>query len=333
VEKVGSYGGGEVREDHGEELAMTVPTITAISPNVLPSIGGGLVRVTGTGFRLYEAPAVGYVGDHDSCVAVRFGSQYAPRVDVLSATELWAEVPAYAGTPDAMGSLLPLTVTNLDDDGVPIPTETVTKTDAFKYRYVDLTVYHPASTALAALQDIMRRELTPDVYHLTDVDFDDDPTDQLDRIAEPSSGPWLVLVGPDIKASRRGQFVDHLDKGDGGNKTSGYRAPRRVDFHFRLAGGCNGAGATRIAMNLHSLVSVWDRKELAITVNDGGGEPSTCRIYLGKDWTWHGRPDDANKRRFVGDLMLEGVPLDIAGGLVEGKRALVTEIELLTVGE
>ena len=213
---------------------MTAPTISAVTPSTVNAPGGGMVRVTGTGFRLYVAPSGQYVGDHGAAVGVLFGASASALVEVLSATELWARVPPYAGDPAAMGGLLPLTVRNLADDGTPIPGEAATRADAFRYRYTDLTADFPGTAALEALKALLARELTPWVYHLTAADYDDTP-DALDRVAEPAAGPYLVLVGPNMgRSTRRRLQLDAL--AEGGGLTTLYREAAVREFRDAIRG-------------------------------------------------------------------------------------------------
>lgn len=150
---------------------MAIPTITNISPNSGPPCGYNLVVITGTNFRVptltYTIPATAV----PQTVSVTFDGVAARRVDVASTTKLYVIVPQSVGDyKELKTDAINVVVTNLDDDGVAIPTETVTATAAYRYKRWPLEENVLAILAKEFIKRL-RREVVQQVSYRTHPEF------------------------------------------------------------------------------------------------------------------------------------------------------------------
>jgi len=183
---------------------MPVPTITTITPAVGPTSGDNVVRIIGTNFQLPPpVPPAGPTPVVPPSVRVLFGGESALKVEVDSSTLLRVCVPPYRG-PAVDGALLPVTIVveNIDANGVLIPTETVTATDAYTY---ERPVLHstsarpsegpaPATLVAAALVNALRRQVLANTVLTTHVDYSEDGNMEV----QVSKLPVLILQGPNV---------------------------------------------------------------------------------------------------------------------------------------
>lgn len=178
---------------------MAVPTIATVTPNTGRPIGGFLVTVTGTGFRL--PPELPW--DHaeqsgfQQTVKVTVNGVQVEQVNVLSETRLNFLCPRYTGDP-ADKKKVDLYLANLDDDGDVIETgigstkEEVTKEDAIEFVRPRLTDKTMLQEAVRQVIREVKRALVPNVYLFSKKDFAEDGAT---FIAEMDM-PCIVLIGP-----------------------------------------------------------------------------------------------------------------------------------------
>lgn len=184
---------------------MPVPTLTAVSPAFGPPTGGHLVELTGTNFRLPTPPAAtGPVPPRPIPVRVTFDGIESPRVLVISDTRLMAETPKRLlvdgdGRPVTDPLAVDVVVENVDDDGVLIPTETVTLADGYEYRRIDLSFENPSdlSRMVDRLLDLFTSEVLPNTISDVNTDFDSSVGDDRDY-TEVAELPAVVLTGPQL---------------------------------------------------------------------------------------------------------------------------------------
>ena len=195
-------------------ILMAVPTFAAVMPNAGPSAGGNAVKITGTGFRLYVPPAYGYVGTLvPSRVQVLFGGIVAPKVDVMSAMELWAEPPSYIGNyrEDAF-SPVALTLTNLDDSGIPIPGEQVVTAAVYTYtrealRAPTLEIASPFARITRALIRLLQQQIMSLSGIMTSTDY------SADGIVITKAGvPSIFLNSPSIEMDAYGEDNEEYEE-------------------------------------------------------------------------------------------------------------------------
>lgn len=172
---------------------MAVPTISTVEPNSGRPIGGFLVTVTGTGFRLPPEPPWDHGNEtgFQQTVKIMVGDQQVESVNVLSATRLNFLCPRYRGDAgDKVG--VDIVLANLDDDGLVVPGEEATLEDAIEYIRPRLTDKSPLQEATRMVLREVRRNLVPNVYLFSKKDFSEDGSA---FIAE-MKVPCIVLVGP-----------------------------------------------------------------------------------------------------------------------------------------
>lgn len=179
---------------------MAVPTITSISPDVGPAEGGNVIVIEGTNFRLWTPPTSGYVGGAaGSNVKVTFGGTEAAKVGVETAERIQVVPPEYPGDADQKSfPAVDVVVTNLDDAGLAIPGESVTKTDGYTFsrnalRKPTLEVESPFSRISRKLLQMIKRQTLLEMSSTTHTDFSEDGI----TIAQ-AGVPTLHLDGPDV---------------------------------------------------------------------------------------------------------------------------------------
>jgi len=133
---------------------MAVPTIVSISPATGLAQGHWLVTITGTNFRNRIA-TLGPPVALPETVKVIINGRSALWAGANSPTEIVALVPPSQQDANAYPETFPavdVTVQNLDDAGVLIPTETVTSTGALTYMRTQIG----APAAVPPLQQVIR---------------------------------------------------------------------------------------------------------------------------------------------------------------------------------
>jgi hypothetical protein len=139
-------------------------------------------------------------------VTVDFGSDQSPRVLVFSATEMYAEAPAYSGAPHAESfPAVDITVKNVDDDGVPIPTEEVTSAGAYTFRREelrppDLALTSPYVRITGEIADKLKREILFETSITTHTDFAPDGA-----TVELAGIPSISVIGPRVIPDAEGE--------------------------------------------------------------------------------------------------------------------------------
>lgn len=183
---------------------MAVPSVIRLLPlgaslgsDVFgPSSGNALVEIYGSGFRVsgsIEQATPNEFRDFVRTVSVTFDGVEALEVMPIRSNLLRVVTPPGVGTVDVV-------VTNLDDNGDPIPGETVTFPASYEYRRPDLT------SASSPLPDQVIRTLIQNwrtaVHENTLVgkhtDYDGDTADGL-NIVDIATLPALVFTGPQFQ--------------------------------------------------------------------------------------------------------------------------------------
>lgn len=163
---------------------MAVPNISNVSPFMGTSIGGEVVKISGTGFA--------------ENVSVLFGEVPAEVIVVRKERGLTA---ADVRTPAHEPSIVAVTVTNEDYTGVPVPGERVTLPDAYEFRRSELAAESDLTRLVRTLLRMLRAQLPGNTGITVSVDYDDTTRDGLDVVAI-SSLPSVVLSGPGISENR-----------------------------------------------------------------------------------------------------------------------------------
>ena len=253
-----------------------IPTLTSLSPTAGHSGGKTLVELVGTGFRLptIPAPVNGIVAEPKPSVRVTFGTRAATAVAVLSSTVLYATTPIHDPSPD--GSAVDVVLENIDDSGVLIPGETVTKSAAWRFVRPDVTDGDSDLVRLiGAFKDELIRQITPNVSWPNHTDFDADTADTL-SVTEVPKFPGLIIATTDLEENA---FYSLRDPQDSANPDDpdGFvtRAPpTTIDLLFTVVG---VSDSTKELINLSATVKRFFKKNPYLTMardpdNAGAGE-------------------------------------------------------------
>ncbi|NIO75609.1 MAG: hypothetical protein GTN69_06945, partial [Armatimonadetes bacterium] len=182
---------------------MTVPQLTTITPSEGLTSGRDLIVIRGVHYR--EADPENEIVN---TVSVTFNGEPAEYVLALAHYVLHVVTPRYLGDPSDLPKAVDVVVTNLDDDGEPIPGETVTAVDGYTYKRPRIfrdsaSRSSPVSMVDAvnlALIKTLKREVIKEVSLATDFDFSDDPTSGLTAVA---TLPAILISGPTISLARQ----------------------------------------------------------------------------------------------------------------------------------
>lgn len=280
---------------------MTVPTISTVTPALGPTGGWTLVEIVGTGFRTPTAPPpTGPVPARPRSVAVYFGTASAKQISVASSTKVYALSPVYdIGT-------VGVTLTNVDDAGVPIPGETVTKANAFTFQRPKLTDEDNLSRLIRALIREVKRQVIENVQWVPHTDWSDMPASGRPAIA---TLPAIVLSGPGLSENRtysinwRPQEVTGLDS----FKT--LRFPLTCDLEFTVMG---VSDSMQEALNLLALTAQCFHRTKWLEVQRHPTNPALgivryeLDVPVGGGLTVKSEPSDSNIRQFNGRIVIRG---------------------------
>lgn len=213
---------------------MATPTVTNIYPNTGHTGGGAVIRILGGNFREPPDPMTLTRDDPTPgpTVRVTFGGVPAEYVAVVNRALMYVRTPRSPISADRTGDAsgrVDVQVTNLDEDGEPIPGETVTVKNAFTYNYTKLTGDSSLQRLVRWLLREMRRQIIPNVVYMPHSDYDNDTSDGL-QIVEIASVPSLALVGPQVVRS-----VDHSTSSPEYVQAHQNQVSRHADFRADLS--------------------------------------------------------------------------------------------------
>lgn len=281
---------------------MAVPTITSVTPNVGHTSPGTLVEVIGTGFRL---PTQG-----EEPVAVYFGAERSPRVDVITVTRLFAIAPL-----NDLGAV-DLRVANIDENGVEIPGEDVTATGAYTYKLPNLGTDQESeiSAVVRALLTELKRQIVKSVAISTHPDYQVPESTEIHAVTLPSL-PGLVLVGPNLSENRFYSLNEEPEcddestsDPDGPVEFDKTQVPATYDLGFSLLG---FADRKLIIQNLmQSVVYFFKRnKFLQVTIGSKVLEYE-MDVEAGGDPQMVGTANNSGLHAFTSQLVIRGVDLN-----------------------
>lgn len=220
---------------------MAVPTITSITPSTGAAGGGELIKIIGTNFRLYVPPTSGYLGTTaPQLVQVLFSNTDAEQVFVESETGLWVKTPAYPGDIDARTfPPVSITIKNLDDAGVPIAGEAVTKTSAFTFsrdalRPPTLVTESPYVRISRILMHAFKRQILLDSGMATHADYSEDGL-----VIVKAKVPAFSLLGPDVQEDDYGSENVPIEETQG-EDVYVWPHPEMRTLEYRLVGTAQG---------------------------------------------------------------------------------------------
>lgn len=289
---------------------MSVPTLTAISPIKGWSAGRDYVSLTGTNFRLPPAPpSTGKTsGKVPQTILVTFGGKVGTKFKVYSTTSASCLTPIHdAGTVDVV-------LTNLDDNGVPIPGETATLTAAYTFARPDLAVESDFLRVSRALIREIKRQVLSNVSFTVHTDYSTTPNPT--RITEVAALPALVLTGPEVSENR---FFSksYEDVVQNGAVYDIRRIPYTVDLEYNIT------GLSSLTQQLENLQAVtmqfFHRNKYLIMDRDASDSTKGTVSYEldflpGTEPKVIVAPNESNLRSFHGRIAIKGIDLeDIVG--------------------
>ncbi len=288
---------------------MAVPTIASISPTTGRAGGQQIVTILGTGFRLPNAPpASGPAPTPPASVRVTFGTRTAPRVLVLSTTELRVITPA--GVP---GAAVAVAVQNLDPDGVAISGELVTSAGAFTFRRPDYTSKEWAlQRVVRAVIRLMKEQFLENTVHTTNTDFDSDTSDGL-NIVEVSSLPACVVAGPEVRENRFFSQNDRRFEAGPGGSVEALPVAWTADLVFTIA--ILSSSAMELLAMLEAFPVLVNANDF-LTIDRSRTDPSLGTVSWEMDFAAGGdprvmnTPNNSNVRCFTAQIEVRGVDLD-----------------------
>lgn len=299
---------------------MTVPTISAITPAQGLSIGGNVIVITGTGFRVAPEPPAGYLGGSEQItVSVKFQGVEADWAASASETEIYCRVPAFAAAPSLLPLAADVRVANLDDNGDEIAGENVVEEEGYTYTRVEL----PEETYLQAVVRevilLLRRHVTPNVNPSASRDYDSDPT-TVERLR--ANLPTVDVAGPKIVRSEGvRQIAKHGAEEDTEDSDMFLRRrrPIMVDMEFDINGWCD---STRQAYSLADAFLKALRGFPYLSVN---GNEYDMEIPWGQEPAMTTLPNYSDVQGFASQLVVKGVMLDAVGDTIVERGWRITD--------
>lgn len=292
---------------------MAVPLILSVTPSVGPTGGQNLVRLVTNNARLPpDPPATGFIGGTFlRTVRVEFGGEEASDVRVFTRGLVTCLPPIH--NPGVVDVVL----TNLDNDGDPIPGEVATKTYGYTFKLPNLTIEDDLVRLIRALILELKRQVVDEVSLSVHTDFDGTTQDFL-NIARIAEMPALVLIGSDISENRFfSTNARQLITADDGSVDI-RRPPYTVDLLFE----CIGIADLDIQkINLAAAFMKFMARNKWIELARDPDDSAKGKVRYEMDFTEEGgepsstnRLNDSNVRSFAGNIVIRGFDLeDLAG--------------------
>jgi len=321
---------------------MAVPTITTVSQVTGTPTGGQAVEILGTNFRLPSTPPVtgGVSPTLPAPVQVFFGGVEATKVAVLTDTRLYAITPVRVLPFDSQGKTLgsevvSIQLSNVDDDGIPIPGESATAVDAYTYKRPGIT--HGESgdflRVTSLLLDTLRSQVLANTVLETSVDFDPDTGTPVIDISEL---PALVIDGPRLSFNTFFTYRGTTPvPGKNANEVFAQRRNRVVDISYSVMGITDSSVEI---INLIQLIELVIDRNVDLRLPLDASNPSSG--YLPLEMSFVQDPEyvrtsaelGSDIRTFSGAILLKGYPLNTFIGVendnVQDFAATVNTISL-----
>lgn len=213
---------------------MATPAVSSLSPARGHTGGQVFVAFIGTGFKLPAATTGIPRPVPGPSVAVRFGGELAADIQVVDTETLTCLAPPCPLTDDhglPIPGTVDVVITNLDADGVAIPGESLTLTDAFEYQRPDLGAKSFPHWVLECLMRQLMLQVVPRVDFAVHTDYRDREAIDHERIPD---SPCLVITDVDFitatTQSARGVQEVALPNG----RFVRRRAPKMVDCELSV---------------------------------------------------------------------------------------------------
>lgn len=321
---------------------MAIPVIYSVGPSSGHTGGGQLVTIYGESFRMpppfaaakrihgpwppdAQAPA-----PPTPTVQVLFGGVPAINVGVVSTGILQCTTPPHdpsgipyiAPQPNRAGQIAvppsDVTVTNLDDDGDPIPGESTTLTQSYSFLRPNLTMPGVAATVLTALVLDLQRQIIPNVEFNPHTDYDATSGDFL-NITFQAALPALALINlkvPQAEGRPRATEEEVTFQTDDG---TGYEVNRLAVLRDMVLTVLGVSDNQSELLGLAEALEVYFRRtgglNLPANSDDPNGPTVNFPMYRETDTVFTGRIGVSNVMAFTFTMRLVGVPFADFPGL------------------
>jgi len=308
-----------------------VPTITSLTPATGLTSGGSLVTIQGTGFRT-AAPSD---GDFDfeswqQTMLVQFGALPAKEVRVYSDTLLTCLAPPATGAAAAS-----VTLTNLDDSGVPIGGENVSLAGAYAYvlpKYTREFESDFTRIVRTLIQRMKQQLLVDEVNYAVQTDYDPTTGDEL-HVTKFAKLPGFALVGPELEENRFYSVNEQPDFPDGsisaadGESSGGFletRVPYTVNCRFEIV--CASDNKVELLNLMSNFVSFMHANKWLV-VDRSGSDPTLGQVRIELDFPPGGlpkntsSPNTSNVVSWSSTIVLRGLDIESFAGLLDDGTA------------
>lgn len=306
---------------------MPTPIVTTITPSTGLAFGRELVEILGQNFR--EPPAIPAnvipVPVAEPTVEVLFDGVLAETLEVVNGGRILVLTPPGRETADVSGDAAPITVTvtNLDDNGDPIPGETGTNATGFTYRLPEMYSMTTLQFVVNKFIQDLKDQVHPNVMLTVHTDWDG-TLDGL-NIANIASFPAIVLDGPEVRQNRfySRNALTEVELEDGSEEFAIKREPRTVNLGFDIL--LLSDNVQEILNLAQHMTQYFHRNKYFRLPNDlANPDPNDWTEYEldyqpGGDFSWATEPNNGNIRQMRGACLIRGI--DIAEGPIVGKGA------------
>jgi hypothetical protein len=303
---------------------MAIPTITSLSPATGLTSGRNMVWINGTNFRLPPTPGTGYQGgDEPRTVQVKFNGVVSSSAYAATTAKILAVVPAYTGTYDQNFPVsVSVRVANLDDNEVEIPTENVTKTNAYAYGQPVLTDESRIQRVTRVLIKFLRLCLLKNTHNTSSRDYD--------RLFSDTEGfkatlPVVHLIGPTLsKNVLDSSNGEDEEVGPGANDFFKRAESIAADVTWDVEGftRADSGGGSRELMSLMQAFMLAFRDKVTLVMDIDGSNPAAGSHEYEVEIPWEAYPcvtsvpgvDDI--RAFRSQIIVRGLQIDSDGGTI-----------------
>lgn len=310
---------------------MAIPTITTVTPASGSTRGGNIVRIAGSNFRLPPSPPTTgpVLSAQQKTVSVQFQGAESEWAYSASSGLILARVPEWSGPYDiAFPAALNVRVANLDDLGVEIPTENVTRAAAYSISRPDLASESYLQRVVREVISLFRRHVLANTHYSTGRDFSLTPALQETLRA---SGPLLRLAGPTLVLNRFYSINQEDPESDPLGGITGMarrKPPVTVDLIFTVAPWANNP------THLHSLVQALmlfgrDIKYVRVVIDPLDLSKGTKNYEFEPDWNsfpdMNSDPSADDLVYSVSRCVVRGVQVDEDFGTIVERGWIITD--------
>jgi len=286
---------------------MGIPTISGLTPDSGLPRGGTLVTIQGTNFRVQD-DGDDWNEEPAQSVKVTFDGVECDTLWVRSEGLIECIVPpteeATLLSQDVSTFDVDVVVTNIDNDGLPIASETVTAEEAFTYTKATLNptteVYEVETAVVKELINYLKRNLPVAVVLATHPDFKEFSSDPYPQEAEE---PAIYLVGPDWERDTIGGVIvgEEFEQSD----SEQFRVMEVYFFNFDIVG---VSDKLRLVNNLASIFQDTIERAPDLEISYNGGTIYVPIESVTPPRSFQARSSKDGLNQFSASIRLVGVP-------------------------